>query len=141
MKICAKCGKKLRQGEKCSCQNDRHKIYNTERRDKAKNAFYHSAIWESLVAKVKARASGLDEYAQAQGYFEIGNTVHHIYTVDERPDLKLSLDNLIYLSAKNHNRVHREYKKDAASKKILQAKLIGIIKGSDGKWQDEQEKL
>lgn len=118
----------MRQGENCSCQNDRHKIYNAAQRDKEKNAFYHSAAWERLVARVKARASGLDEYAQAQGYFEVGNTVHHIYTVDERPDLKLSLDNLIFLSAKNHNRIHKEYNKDAESKKILQAKLIGIIR-------------
>lgn len=128
MKICANCGRKLRQGERCGCHNDRHKLYNAERRDQDKNQFYHSAHWARLVEAVKARANGLDEYALAQGYFETGNTVHHIYTVDERPDLKLSIDNLIFLSAANHNRIHREYAKDAVSKKILQAKLYGIIR-------------
>lgn len=127
MKICAKCGRKLPQGAKCICQNDRHKIYNAERRDQEKNSFYHSAAWNRLVAMVKARANGLDEYALSQGNLEIGNTVHHIFTIDERPDLKLSLDNLIYLSAKNHNIIHREYNKDAVSKKNLQAKLQRII--------------
>lgn len=80
-----------------------------------------------MVAMVKARANGLDEYAFAQGILEIGNTAHHIYPIDERPDLKLSASNLIFLSAKNHNRIHGEYNKDAVSKKIMQAKLIRII--------------
>ena len=132
MKICAKCGRKLPQGEKCSCQNERHKLYNAERRNQEKNQFYHSANWNRLVEMVKARANGLDEYALSQGYFEIGNTVHHIYTIDERPDLKQSIDNLIFLSARNHNRVHREYEKGTTEKKILQAKLRGIICGSKG---------
>ena len=129
MKICAKCGRKLPQGVKCICQNDRHKLYNTARRDKDKNQFYHSAAWNRLVATVKARANGLDEYALSQGYIEVGNTVHHIFTIDERPDLKLSLDNLIYLSAKNHNFIHSEYNKDSATKKNLQNKLCRIVNG------------
>ena len=126
MKICAKCGKKLIQGVRCSCQNERHKIYNAERRDQEKNQFYHSAAWNRLVKAVKARANGLDEYALAQGQIEAGNTVHHIFTIDERPDLKLSLGNLIYLSAKNHNRIHNIYEKDA-EKKILQVKLCELV--------------
>ena len=131
MKICAKCGRKLPQGEKCICQNDRHKIYNVERRDQEKNKFYHSAQWNRLVEKVKARANGLDEYALSQGYFEVGNTVHHIFTIDERPDLKTSIDNLIYLSAKNHNHIHKVYEKDN-EKKLLQAKLCEIVQSRGG---------
>lgn len=82
-----------------------------------------------MITTVKARANGLDEYALAQGQIEAGNTVHHIFTIDERPDLKLSLDNLIFLSARNHNIIHNEYNKDSAAKKILQAKLCEIVKG------------
>ena len=133
MKICAKCGRKLPQGTRCICskqrEKERHKIYNAERRDQEKNKFYHSKDWEVLVALVKARANGLDEYALSQGYFEIGNTVHHIYTIEERPDLKTSADNLILVSARNHNRIHKEYERDVTAKKILQAKLYGIIHG------------
>ena len=127
MKICAKCGKKIPQGVKFSCQNERHKIYNTSRRDKDRNKFYQSVVWTRLIEMVKARANGLDELSLAEGKFEVGNTVHHIYTVDERPDLKTSIDNLIYLSAANHNRVHKIYNRDEVSKKILQAKLYGLI--------------
>lgn len=129
MKICAKCGRKIPQGQECICGNNRHKIYNAARRDKDKNQFYHSKNWARLITTVKARANGLDEYALAQGQIEAGNTVHHIFTIDERPDLKLSLDNLIFLSARNHNIIHNEYNKDSAAKKILQAKLCEIVKG------------
>lgn len=79
-----------------------------------------------MVAMVKARANGLDEYAFAQGILEIGNTAHHIYPIDERPDLKLSASNLIFLSAKNHNHIHKIYEKDA-EKKLLQVKLCEIV--------------
>ena len=127
MKICNKCGKKLPHNERCTCQTERHKLYNAGRRDKDKNNFYHSRQWASVVKAVKARSQGLDEYALEQGYLEKGNTVHHIYTIDERPDLKLSLDNLIYVSAKNHNRIHAEYAQDDNAKKNLQSELQKII--------------
>ena len=81
------------------------------------------------MSKVKARANGLDEYALASGHIERGNTVHHIYTIDERPDLKLSVDNLIYLSAQTHNQIHAEYDKSNARKKELQAELTAIAAG------------
>ena len=76
---------------------------------------------------VKARAKGLDEYALSQGYLEVGNTVHHIYPLEERPDLKLSLKNLIFVSSRSHNVIHREYSKGADSKKQMQKKLFQIV--------------
>lgn len=126
-KICAKCGKSLPKNESCSCEKLRHKLYNETRRDAEKNKFYNSEIWRKMTRIVKARAKGLDEYALSQGYLETGNTVHHIYPLEERPDLKLSLDNLIFVSARNHNRIHKIYNRDETSKKKLQAKLTEII--------------
>lgn len=127
MKICTKCGKRLPKGKKCSCTTSRHKMYNKTVRDKEKNEFYHSAQWRSIVGLVKARANGLDEYALSLGMILKGNTVHHIYTVDERPDLKLSVDNLIYVSAKIHNQLHAEYNESPERKRDLQIKLLKII--------------
>lgn len=126
MKICGKCGNKLPHNDRCHCQNERHKLYNAERRDKEKNTFYHSRQWKSTVEKVKARANGLDEYALSKGYLEKGNTVHHIYTIDERPDLKLSTDNLIYVSAKTHNQIHAVYSENQEKKTALQSDLKRI---------------
>ncbi len=130
LKICAKCGNKLPHNERCPCQSERHKLYNAERRDKEKDTFYRSRQWRAIVEQVKARANGLDEYKLSQGYLEKGNTVHHIYTVEERPDLKLSVWNLIYISTKTHNFFHSEYKRSDESKDDLQKKLIKITGGS-----------
>lgn len=129
MKLCPKCGKRLSQNESCSCSKfrSRHKLYNAHRRDKEKDNFYHSREWRAIVRAVKARAEGLDEYALSNGQIVAGNTVHHIYTLDERPELKLSLENLIYVSAGTHNWIHIEYERDAESRCSLQKKLLEII--------------
>ena len=127
MKICTQCGRRLQSGKQCPCNNSRHKLYNKNVRDKNKNAFYHSRQWRALTDVVKTRANGLDEYAFSTGMIVAGNTVHHIYTIDERPDLKLSTDNLIYVSASTHNWIHSEYDKGLDVKRDLQAKLLEII--------------
>lgn len=129
MKICQQCKRRLKQGEQCSCRNARHKRYNSERRDQSKNQFYHSRQWSAIVATIKARASGLDEYELSLGNIKAGNTVHHIFPIDERPDLKSSLENLIYVSARTHNKIHAEYSKDDTAKKIMQDRLIEAIRG------------
>ena len=79
--------------------------------------------------QVKARANGLDEYALSNGQLIKGNTVHHIYPIDERPDLSLSVDNLIYLSPRSHGYIHGEYAKSPKKKKALQLELKAIAGG------------
>ena len=130
MKIC-KCGRRLPQGETCPCQKKRHKLYDAARRDKDKKKFYASLRWKKIVAAVKARANGLDEYALAvSGVIAVGTTVHHIYPVDERPDLKTSLDNLIFVSARTHNKIHAEYNRNAESKAAMQKTLWAVRQGT-----------
>ena len=123
MRIC-KCGKRVPQGQICPCQSLRHKVYDESRRDKVKQEFYSSTEWRKIAAAVKARANGLDEYLLAVGIIELGSTVHHIYTIDERPDLKTDLSNLIYVSARTHNKIHVEYSKGEAEKRAMQKILI-----------------
>ena len=83
--------------------------------------------WKKIVEKVKVRANGLDEYQLAvNGVIVIGTTVHHIYTTDERPDLKTNLSNLIFVSAQTHNMIHAEYKRDGESKSAMQRRLLNI---------------
>ncbi len=78
---------------------------------------------------VKSRANGLDEYALSQGHLVTGNTAHHIYPIDERPDMQLSLENLIYVSASTHNWIHAEYNRSADARRELQIKLLEIVAG------------
>ena len=98
-------------------------------RDTNKKKFYGSTTWKKIVELVKARANGLDEYELANGIISIGNTVHHIFTVDERPDLKNAPDNLIFVSSKTHNKIHAEYNKGVREKRELQEKLLAIVQG------------
>ncbi len=126
MKKCVVCGRSIRQDEKCPC---RHKKYNEEWRDKKKNEYYHSGAWKRQTAMLKARANGLDEYELCFGRLMQGTTAHHIYPVEERPDLKESIENLLYVSATTHNRLHAEYKRGEKEKRELQERLIAIARG------------
>ena len=129
MKVC-KCGRRLVQGQECPC---RHRFYDKQKRDKTKKKFYGSMTWKKIVEAVRMRANGLDEYQLAvNGVIALGTTVHHIYTVDERPDLKIAMSNLIFVSAQTHNMIHAEYKRDAESKSAMQKILWQIHKGAGG---------
>jgi len=123
MRICS-CGRKLRQGEVCTC---RHKIYDKSQRNQRKNKFYRSAEWLNVRQLAIARANGLDEYSLKYEQRIIrGNLIHHIFELDERPDLYLSLDNLICVSSQTHNKIHAEYNKSLANKSAMQKKLMAI---------------
>ena len=123
MKLC-KCGRRIPQGQECPC---RHSLYDKQSRDKKKKKFYGSTTWKKIIEAVKVRANGLDEYQLAvKGVIEIGTTVHHIYTTEERPDLKTALENLILVSPRTHNMIHTEYNRDAESKSAMQKKLWSI---------------
>ena len=123
MKLC-KCGRRIAQGQECTC---RHKFYDKQSRDKSKKKFYGSTKWKKIVEAVRIRANGLYEYQLAvNGAIVIGTTVHHIYTTDERPDLKTDLSNLIFVSAQTHNMIHAEYKRNGESKSAMQKILWKI---------------
>lgn len=123
MKICGRCGQRLRQNETCNC---RHRLYDKTQRDQARADFYHSAVWTKITKLMKQRANGLDEYELAEGRLCKGSITHHIYTIEERPDLKLSFDNLIYVSSATHNKIHAEYDKGPEQRQAMQKKLMAI---------------
>ncbi|WP_302297009.1 hypothetical protein [Mitsuokella multacida] len=127
MRICSICGRQVKAGETCPCVKDRQKEYDRDNRNKASASFYHSRQWHLLQLAVKSRAQFLDEYAM---YYEkhmmAGRIAHHIIPVDERPDLALNPQNLIYVSDKTHKMIHDEYRKGAKEKSTMQAKLARI---------------
>ena len=59
VKICDRCGRRLKQGETCACRN---KTYDKFQRDKNKSAFYHSPLWSKVSKLAKERADGLDSF-------------------------------------------------------------------------------
>lgn len=135
MRICSACGRQVRVGESCSCLKERQKSYDRDNRNKKAASLYHSRPWQLLQLAVKSRAQYIDEYVM---YYEkrmtAGRIAHHIIPVDERPDLALNPQNLIYVSDKTHKMIHDAYKKGGKEKAAMQARLarIRIKKPTDG---------
>jgi hypothetical protein len=93
--------------------------------------FYSSAAWKKISRAARQRAQHLDEYELAyRGRLTKGTLVHHIYTIQERPDLMLSLDNLIVVSRKTHDMIHEAYAKGGDDALVMRKKLLAIRRGS-----------
>ena len=126
-KICNKCGRMIEQGKQCECQKSRHKQYNQTRRNQPANKFYHSISWERVRQAVESRANGLDEYAlMYEKRITAGSIAHHIIEIEERPDLKLRMENIIYVSRETHNRIHAAYKRGGKEKLEMQQRQMKI---------------
>lgn len=133
MRICSACGRQVRVGGPCPCLKERQKSYDRDNRNKKAASLYHSRPWQLLQLAVKSRAQYIDEYVM---YYEkrmtAGRIAHHIIPIDERPDLALNPQNLIYVSDKTHKMIHDAYRKGGKEKAAMQAKLARIrIKKAD----------
>lgn len=128
MRQCFMCGALVEQGKRCPhCAKDYQKQYDLRKRNKARNAFYHSAAWKRVSDAVKIRACGLDEFERSRGRLVAGDTVHHIEPLSERPELGLSMQNLIYVSSATHQRVHAEYDKGEREGAAMKVRLKECI--------------
>ena len=126
-RICQRCGKKVVQGQRCDC------YVRPGRRDEKDHAFYSSAMWKKIAKAARQRAQYLDEYELAyRGRLTAGTIVHHIFTVKERPDMMLSLDNLIVVSRKTHDMIHDAYAKGDREARLMRDKLLAIRRGGRG---------
>ncbi|WP_270347792.1 hypothetical protein [Mitsuokella multacida] len=125
----------MRVGESCPCLKERQKSYDRDNRNKKAASLYHSRPWQLLQLAVKSRAQYIDEYVM---YYEkrmtAGRIAHHIIPVDERPDLALNPQNLVYVSDKTHKLIHDAYKRGGKEKAAMQARLarIRMKKPADG---------
>lgn len=63
-----------------------------------------------------------------------GFVVHHIHPVGEHPDVRLSLGNLIYVSARTHKAIHDAYDKSPQTKKEMQSRLFAALAGNADAW-------
>ena len=126
MKICS-CGRRLSQGEECICRKQKNRAsyrrYDQTKRDRNRAAFYNSAPWKMAIVAVKNRAIGLDELMLSEGKLEAGNVVHHIEELKQSPEQSLTMSNLIFVSARVHRMIHKEYAKGKFEKAAMQARL------------------
>lgn len=121
VKICQQCGRQIKQDERCQCsQQDR----------RSSHAFYYTAQWKKVAKAARQRAHYLDEYELKYcGRMSEGKVVHHIYTPDERPDLALSLSNLIVVSNRTHELIHKAYNRGGDELDEMRSKLLAIRRG------------
>ena len=122
IKICQRCGRQIRQDEECDCSKE-------ERRES--HAVYNTAQWKKIAKAARQRAHYLDEYElQYRGRMQEGKVVHHIYTPDERPDLALSLSNLVVVSKRTHDKIHQAYNQGGDALKSMRKMLLDIRRGA-----------
>lgn len=70
------------------------------------NPFYKSAKWESKRKKILKRDGYQCQESKRYGKTVPATTVHHIFPLDQYPELALEEDNLISLGDKSHNTMH-----------------------------------
>ena len=132
-RICEICGRTVPQGKPCPCRAQRHRDYDRERRDKNKAAFYHGKAWQRTAEAARQRANYADEVVFAEtGRLIPGAIVHHIEPIGENPARKLDMENLIFVSAATHKKIHDAYDKNSRAKREMQEKLAAIRRKRDG---------
>lgn len=108
-KMCNYCHRIVEVGKICKCRNT--KRYKEKKTDET----YIDKRWNKVREKCKSNCFGLDVFAYYHdNKIEFGFTVHHIYPVDEFPERKYDVSNLIYLTEQNHRLVHNMMKIDFA---------------------------
>lgn len=91
-------------------------------------AFYQSGDWERLKEAVKASCYHIDIFEYyLTGKIVEGETVHHILELREHWDSRLDINNMIYLTNKNHKLIHNKYNKGNKEKLKVQKILFGLI--------------
>lgn len=129
-RICTICGRTVEAGKPCGCMAASRKEYDTAHRNKESAAFYHSKQWKAVQQLVAARAHYADELISfEEGRIVPGRIAHHIQPIADRPELSLSLSNIIYVSDATHKRIHDAYSKGAKERREMQERLARVRSG------------
>lgn len=73
---------------------------------KNNNPFYKTSKWLREREKRLRRDQYMCRECKRYGKTSPATTVHHVIPLDQRPDLKLNINNLISLCDKCHNQMH-----------------------------------
>lgn len=74
---------------------------------KSTKPFYLTTKWKKKRARILRRDEYLCQEAKRYGRSEPAEVVHHIYPLELYPELALESWNLISLSNKSHNKMHK----------------------------------
>ena len=127
-KRCSRCGNRLEYNIICSCKA-KYKTNSDRYKNDKERKFYKSKAWQDTTNIIKNRFIYLDIYSYyILGQIEKGEVVHHIVSLDEDWSKRLCLSNLIYLTEKNHRKIHTLMKKSIKDKEDVQQLLFSLIK-------------
>lgn len=119
-KQCSFCGKWIPVDQTCSCRaavmkkrnRERHKDYDTHRRDREAASFYQSREWKDKRKAVLNLDQGIDVYMyMTDGIIIPADTVHHIVPLRDDWSKRLDRDNLMSVASSTHGRIEDEYKR------------------------------
>lgn len=119
-------------------QKERYKEYSKRRRrdkdQKRYQDFYNSEDWKRIRLAIIISFYHIDilEFYRT-GRVVQGERVHHIIELEEDWNSRLDIGNLIYVTEKNHRRIHVEYCKGKKEKKQMQDILFALLE----KWFNE----
>ena len=97
--------------------------------DNGGNPFYHSAEWDRMKKRVLRRDGYMDVWLKRYGRMVPAEIVHHVFLLEERPDLRLDPHNLVSVSKATHNKLHNpdgSLSDDGIALQRLIAKKYGI---------------
>lgn len=124
-----RCGARIDVNEQCcdKCvdfysvkRKESYRMYDDKKRDKKAHAFYLSSEWQALRDVILKRYAGIDLYLYyTTGTIEKANTVHHIIEVSEDGSRKLDDSNLVPVTQRTHEKIHRMYQKNRAATQEL----------------------
>lgn len=118
-------------------EKERYKVYSKKRMQDAEQkrhqSFYNSDDWKRIRDAIIANCFSIDiiEFFRTGALVE-GFTVHHIIPIEDNWNSRFNIDNLIYVSESNHQRIHMEYLKGQREKEQMQKILFDLKQ----KWND-----
>ncbi|HOR12296.1 MAG TPA: HNH endonuclease [Clostridia bacterium] len=130
-KFCPRCRSKLIPLGDVSCPgctSDRHKLYDSTRRDKRTAEFYQSPEWAAVKQAVHYKYHGLCLYSLFEmNRVEQAYSVHHIEPLRDAWEKRLDIDTLIPLTASAHSLIEQ------MDKIAAKALCYGLLK----KWKEK----
>lgn len=113
-------------------EKKRYKEYQSRRlkdtEQKKFQEFYNTEDWKRVRKAAISDYYGIDIYEYySTGRILSGERVHHIIELNEDWKCRLDVSNLIYLTEKNHAKIHATYNANNKNKFLMQKKLFEII--------------
>ena len=133
-KRCPLCHRRIPTGTNCGCYEQRRKAHGALPEI---NSFYNTELWRICKEKAKRKTFGLDPISLlCECRLEYGQTVHHILPLEECPERKADISNLIYITESHHRAIHEAYKTNQKSTIFQINKILEyfeqLVNGNEG---------